>query len=895
MKNFYVLTIIHMIKKLRLLNLLGVLVVGFVAMPTYAKNLLISDLFDNWVPKVADAYEQLLNIDSTRWYGGNTSEIWCMAGNNIEITTDIVYDEYFDDATMYLLFFSPYRINDIKNWNVSIDKSKIIMKKFLIQDDDTRVSFTVSSEEIEANQDYYAFVVPVDMYDTIWAPTGEMHFNLSKHICDYTYVEDIVLNPGLNSFSTPAILKSISFSNLWKDIWFARMENWVWTWLEIWTKAFVELVHPLEWYLIKNNGKEDVVMTIEYDTDNSNSLLLSKDLDAGWNFLWITTTDNPFKNIAKAAATMVLDLTNWQTTNLIQIWKTFINATKFVLWKAYAVFVTDAWTYGWINNYWTVDNDNTWDTEADNSCKWMDEANIQHIFEDWVIKFNWDVVDGDVVQVAIFEPEDGYWRSLWAVNMSDGTFSYTTKREWEHNFVFTNWCKEIYYKVDTSSSHSYSQELVDAYNWAYQNWIISESTIDDSGVYNRLPNPSMKAVLLNFANYLWLNVDSVELSFGDLFVDEGSYANRAQFATALSRVLWWKQYDGGDPYYKNHFRALNEAGIMTVSNIASDAMTDEIKWYVVMTLKKAADYYSFENCEDPMAVIACATNIVACPVACRPRASLTNNLTKTVEFPNGEVTSRVIFDGTYTAYKNHNIHWVSIAYDGGDDYECYNNMLHHLYINWTEIDSDNWYLSSNSCWGIHYMWFSDDFNVEQWWVLQIKIEWELDGALFSGDDKEGDYVMKLSFYGENWKDDVLAETNLAPIRIVKKGSLTPNEDVLVYLESQSDGGDVTEYVLWIDKEDPSYDVYNVWLFTSLDCSGQTLNSDNQQSIEDGWTLYDWWDTITVVNGNVVQYINSIDYVVYDWSNYRNVCISKDEYPDYFKISGEYRRVFANKN
>jgi hypothetical protein len=37
--------------------------------------------------------------------------------------------------------------------------------------------------------------------------------------------------------------------------------------------------------LIKNNGKEDVVMTIEYDTDNSNSLLLSKDLDAGWNFL----------------------------------------------------------------------------------------------------------------------------------------------------------------------------------------------------------------------------------------------------------------------------------------------------------------------------------------------------------------------------------------------------------------------------------------------------------------------------------------------------------------------------------------------------------------------------------------------------------------------------------
>ena len=711
MKNFYVLTIIHMIKKLRLLNLLGVLVVGFVAMPTYAKNLLISDLFDNWVPKVADAYEQLLNIDSTRWYGGNTSEIWCMAGNNIEITTDIVYDEYFDDATMYLLFFSPYRINDIKNWNVSIDKSKIIMKKFLIQDDDTRVSFTVSSEEIEANQDYFAFVVPVDMYDTIWAPTGEMHFNLSKHICDYTYVEDIVLNPGLNSFSTPAILKSISFSNLWKDIWFARMENWVWTWLEIWTKAFVELVHPLEWYLIKNNGTEDVVMTIEYDTDNSNSLLLSKDLDAGWNFLWITTTDNPFKNIAKAAATMVLDLTNWQTTNLIQIWKTFINATKFVLWKAYAVFVTDAWTYGWINNYWTVDNDNTWDTEADNSCKGMDEANIHHTFENWVITLRWDVIDWDKVQIALFDPNGQYWKSLWSVNMSAGQYSYTVTWEWEHNFLLTNWCKEIRYKVDANTLHSYSQELTEAYERAYENWIISESSIDKAHLYNAFSNLELADIMNKFSeNVLWYvgdtslycdfeGLNSVESAIitktcqlrllwwaysTNAFSLDWVYwiTTRAQFGTILSRALWWYDYEWWSPYYIKHLTALVSAGIMTQSQINNVAEINEIKWYVLIILKKAADYYSSIeiDCNDPMIVLACTANTDACPEVCRPRASLINNLSKTVEFSANEVSTHVVFDWSYKANKNHNIHWVSISLDSDEISECYNYMLYHLYV-----------------------------------------------------------------------------------------------------------------------------------------------------------------------------------------------------------------------
>jgi hypothetical protein len=39
-------------------------------------------------------------------------------------------------------------------------------------------------------------------------------------------------------------------------------------------------VKPLEGYIIRNSNSSDVTMTIEYDTDNSDSLTLSKNLDA---------------------------------------------------------------------------------------------------------------------------------------------------------------------------------------------------------------------------------------------------------------------------------------------------------------------------------------------------------------------------------------------------------------------------------------------------------------------------------------------------------------------------------------------------------------------------------------------------------------------------------------
>ena len=160
----------------------------------------------------------------------------------------------------------------------------------------------------------------------------------------------ITLKPWLNTFSTPAVLKSISFSNGWENISFAKMGNGKWKALAINGGTFDKVIRPLEWFIIRNSNSEDVTMTIEYDTDiDINDALHQKQLDAWRNFLGITKTNNPFGSIANAVAMDIIDFTAWNS-NKIDLSK-LRDATSFMLWKAYWVFVNNSnWIYGWRNN-----------------------------------------------------------------------------------------------------------------------------------------------------------------------------------------------------------------------------------------------------------------------------------------------------------------------------------------------------------------------------------------------------------------------------------------------------------------------------------------------------------------------------------------------------------------
>lgn len=256
-----------------------------------------SDLFSDWAPIVDWAHKRLLNeYDSTRWYSSNTSAISCEVNNGVTITSPIIEDATMDIANVYNLFISPYRMDKIKDWDPSVDTSKIIMKKVELNGSSENVKFEIPASDVDKNTSYYAFISPADMFDTIWTPSKEICFRISSNMC----LQDTACD-GLNS-------------------------------------------------IVSSNEKEDVI------------------------------------------------------------------------------------------------------EQHGASCVWMDLANVTHIVNWNTITLKWTAVEGNEVQIAIFDPEAEVYRSLWTAKMWDEKFDYKMEWDWEQNFMLTNWCKELYYKADAKRS-----------------------------------------------------------------------------------------------------------------------------------------------------------------------------------------------------------------------------------------------------------------------------------------------------------------------------------------------------------------------------------------------------------------------------------------------------------
>ena len=192
---------------------------------------------------------------------------------------------------------------------------------------------------------------------------------------------------------------------------------------------------------------------------------------------------------------------------------------------------------------------------------------------------------------------------------------------------------------------SYSQELQDAYNWAYSKGVTTMSPIDNANMYGAITRAEMAKMLSVYATeVLGMTPDtSAACTFSDIASVKGDLhdyiiescqlgimgqgisafrpydtISRAEFGTALSRVLWGSQYEGGTPYYAKHLDALKAAGIMT--QIANAESTKEIRGYVMLMLMRSEGNDAVVDCDDPMTVIACTTNTDACPAACKEAA-----------------------------------------------------------------------------------------------------------------------------------------------------------------------------------------------------------------------------------------------------------------------------------
>jgi hypothetical protein len=189
-------------------------------------------------------------------------------------------------------------------------------------------------------------------------------------------------------------------------------------------------------------------------------------------------------------------------------------------------------------------------------------------------------------------------------------------------------------------------ELGKAYEWAYANGITTKDTYEAANMTAPITRAEMAKMLSNYAKkFKNMTPDtSATCNFGDTASVGGDLAvaivescqlgimgqgisnfrpydtiTRAEFGTALSRVLWDKTYEGGTPYYAGHLNALKTAGIMTV--IANAESMKEVRGYVMLMLMRAEDETP-SICEETDVKVICAVEEAAeeykdCPAACR--------------------------------------------------------------------------------------------------------------------------------------------------------------------------------------------------------------------------------------------------------------------------------------
>ena len=164
------------------------------------------------------------------------------------------------------------------------------------------------------------------------------------------------------------------------------------------------------------------------------------------------------------------------------------------------------------------------------------------------------------------------------------------------------------------STQNYTQEFIDAYNFAYKNWITSKLSIEDAKMYSPLTRIQMAKMLSNYAiNVLWKHPDISKwtIKFDDVSNKlNKKYDNavnlayqlgimwqniknnkfrpydevtRAEFATALSRLLYWTiDWKWKVKYYEPHINKLYNEWI--INKISSNIK--EKRWYVMLMLMR---------------------------------------------------------------------------------------------------------------------------------------------------------------------------------------------------------------------------------------------------------------------------------------------------------------------
>lgn len=94
--------------------------------------------------------------------------------------------------------------------------------------------------------------------------------------------------------------------------------------------------------------------------------------------------------------------------------------------------------------------EDTWEETHGAACVWMNLAHVTHTKNGNQITLKWTAVDGENVDIAIFNPEQEIYENLATVKMSDEKYVYNMRWSGEQNFMLTNDCGSTRYKADAA-------------------------------------------------------------------------------------------------------------------------------------------------------------------------------------------------------------------------------------------------------------------------------------------------------------------------------------------------------------------------------------------------------------------------------------------------------------
>ena len=224
-------------------------------------------------------------------------------------------------------------------------------------------------------------------------------------------------------------------------------------------------------------------------------------------------------------------------------------------------------------------------------------------------EYTFTVPDHDVNLLAVAQrDENQWWEWGWSSLKKDycpeGDYS-DSYYDWDcWTFEENNQTHGSAWDEEINREKLYWKEVVDAYKWAYKNWLTTMSTIQDADPDWYLLRWHMAKIVVNFMiNVLWMKLPTVipdhcknwnddptiwesdeikwyttiSCALWVMWIDmlnneflPNDIVSRAEFGTVVSRVLWWNTFNVVHtpltPYYKLHLNQLKNNNIMTQIN-----------------------------------------------------------------------------------------------------------------------------------------------------------------------------------------------------------------------------------------------------------------------------------------------------------------------------------------